>query len=92
MGLAFCLLAFVAALFFTWRSVLAGLAVVLTTGYLFGIVRANYPDTYSHFHFSIPPSSGSFCPISAPAGSNGPAIPNSKSSSAGRSSCSAGPR
>jgi hypothetical protein len=51
MGLAFCLLAFVATLLFSWRSVIAGLGAVLTTGYLFGITRANYPDSFSHFIF-----------------------------------------
>jgi hypothetical protein len=51
MGLAFCLLAFVATLLFSWRSALAGLGAVLTTGYLFGITRANYPDSFSHFIF-----------------------------------------
>ena len=43
MGLTLCILAFAAALFCTLSSKVVGLAVVLTTGYLFGIVRANYP-------------------------------------------------
>ena len=51
MGLALCGLAFVAALIGAWRSTVAGMGVVLTVGYLFGILRANFPDTYSHFIF-----------------------------------------
>jgi hypothetical protein len=50
-GLFLCALAFVAALVCAWRSLVAGLAAVLSAGYLFGIARANTPDTYSHFIF-----------------------------------------
>jgi hypothetical protein len=49
MGLIFCGLAFVVAVVAAWRSTIVGLWVVLATGYLFGILRANYLDTYSHF-------------------------------------------
>src|SRR6202035_4938566 len=35
----------------TWRSLAAGLAALLTVGYLFGIARANFPDSFSHFIF-----------------------------------------
>src|SRR5262245_42477639 len=51
MGLVLCGAAFVFALLCSLRSAVAGLAVVLTTGYLFGIARANYLDTFSHFTF-----------------------------------------
>jgi len=51
MGLALCSLAFVAASILTWWSVVAGLGVVLTAGYFYGIVRANVLDTFSHFIF-----------------------------------------
>src|SRR5262249_44972367 len=51
MGLLISAFAFVAALVLTWRSLSAGLGAVLTVGYFFGIVRANFPDTYSHFIF-----------------------------------------
>jgi hypothetical protein len=50
-GLICCILAFVASLLLAWRSVAGGLCAVLTVGYGFGIVRANFPDTYSHFIF-----------------------------------------
>ncbi len=51
MGLALCGLAFAAALILSWRSQAAGLGVVLTAGYFFGILRANLADTSSYFIF-----------------------------------------
>lgn len=33
------------------RSLLSGLVAVLTVGYLYGITRANVPETFSHFIF-----------------------------------------
>lgn len=51
MGLIICSLAFLAAFAATWRSLASGLASVLTAGYFFGILRANFPDTFSHFIF-----------------------------------------
>lgn len=33
------------------RSLVAGLTTVFTVGYLYGILRANVPETYSHFIF-----------------------------------------
>jgi hypothetical protein len=51
MGLFLCLLAFLASLLLGRRSLVAGLGGVLTFGYLYGITRANYPDSYSHFIF-----------------------------------------
>src|SRR5262245_18037713 len=46
-----CLGAFVVVYWFARRSVVAGLEAVLTIGYLYGIVRANVPQTFSHFIF-----------------------------------------
>lgn len=46
-----CLLAFIATLFASRRSLVAGLTVVLGVGYVYGIVRANLPQTFSHFIF-----------------------------------------
>jgi hypothetical protein len=50
-GLVLCGVAFVAVLLFAWRSMTSGIVALLFTGYLYGIVRANYPDTFSHFIF-----------------------------------------
>jgi hypothetical protein len=45
----------VAALIFSYvagrRSLVAGLVTVMTVGYFYGIMRANLPETYSHFIF-----------------------------------------
>ena len=49
MGLILCCIAFAAVLVATWRSAVAGLSAMLVAGYSFGILRANCPDTYSHF-------------------------------------------
>jgi hypothetical protein len=51
MGLLLCLTAFAASLVLARRSHVAGVGAVLTTGYLYGIVRANYLDTFAHFIF-----------------------------------------
>ena len=46
-----CLLAFIASLIASRRSLVAGLAVLFGIGYLYGITRANLPTTFSHFIF-----------------------------------------
>jgi hypothetical protein len=46
-----CLTAFATVYWLTRRSLVAGLEAVLTVGYLYGIVRANIPQTFSHFIF-----------------------------------------
>jgi len=46
-----CLAAFVGIFWFTRRSLVAGLSAALTVGYLYGIVRANVPQSLSHFIF-----------------------------------------
>jgi hypothetical protein len=50
-SIAFCIAAFVAVYWFTRRSLVAGLEAVLAVGYFYGIVRANVPETFSHFIF-----------------------------------------
>jgi hypothetical protein len=51
MGLTLSFVAFVCSLFFGRRSLGAGMAVVLTVGYFYAIVRARYLDGFSHFTF-----------------------------------------
>jgi hypothetical protein len=51
MGLVICNLGFVLALLTARRSLTAGLGSVLTAGYLYGILRANFLDTYAPFLF-----------------------------------------
>jgi hypothetical protein len=46
-----CLGAFVGVFWFTRRSLAAGLNAALAVGYLYGIVRANVPQGFSHFLF-----------------------------------------
>src|SRR5689334_1229418 len=46
-----CLGAFVAVYWCTRRSLVAGMNAVFAVGYLYGIVRANVPQTFSHFIF-----------------------------------------
>ncbi len=53
MGYFFCLVVFVLALWATHRSLGAGLSVLLATGYFFGIARAHFYDTATHFLFDI---------------------------------------
>ena len=50
-GISVCALAFIAAAVLAWRSVVAGLAVVMTAGYFYGILRANFLDKFSYFVF-----------------------------------------
>jgi hypothetical protein len=51
MALSLCILSFAACLILGYRSLSAGLGGVLTVGYFYGILRANYLDTYAHFIF-----------------------------------------
>lgn len=46
-----CVVSFVAVYCFSRRSLTDGLRAVLTVGYFYGIVRANIPQTFSHFIF-----------------------------------------
>ena len=46
-----CLLSFVACYVAGRRSLVGGLVAVLAVGYLYGITRANIPETFSHFIF-----------------------------------------
>ena len=50
-SIALCLGAFVTVYWFTRRSLVAGLSAALTVGYMYGIVRANLPQSFSHFIF-----------------------------------------
>lgn len=50
-SLVLCLLFFLAAFMGTRRSLVLGLAVVLTVGYLYGILRANLNQPLAHFLF-----------------------------------------
>ena len=50
-SLFLCVAAFTFSFFAGRRSLLAGLCTVLTVGYFYGILRANLPETYSHFIF-----------------------------------------
>src|SRR4029079_11187924 len=51
MSLYICMAAFIACLIAGRRSLVTGLSLLLALGYAYGIVRANLPDTYSHFIF-----------------------------------------
>lgn len=51
MGIILCILAFTAAAFCGSQSLTLGLRAVLTVGYLYGILRANYLDGFSHLIF-----------------------------------------
>jgi hypothetical protein len=51
MALSLCILSFTACLILGYRSLSAGLGGVLTVGYFYGILRANYLNTYAHFIF-----------------------------------------
>jgi hypothetical protein len=46
-----CIAAFIFSFVAGRRSLVAGLVTVMTVGYFYGIMRANLPDTYSHFIF-----------------------------------------
>ena len=50
-SIGLCLGAFVAVFWFTRRSLVAGLSAALAVGYMYGIVRANVPQSFSHFLF-----------------------------------------
>lgn len=50
-SIALCGLAFLLCLQTGRRSLIAGLCALLTVGYAYGIVRANFPDGYSHMIF-----------------------------------------
>jgi hypothetical protein len=51
MSVLLCLIAFALCYLAATRSLVAGLAALLAVGYAYGIVRANVPETYSHFIF-----------------------------------------
>jgi hypothetical protein len=51
MGLLLSLAAFAATLLAARRSIGLGMASVLAAGYFYGILRARFPDGYSHFIF-----------------------------------------
>jgi hypothetical protein len=51
MSLYLCIAAFLVCLAASRRSLVTGLTVLLALGYAYGIVRANLPETYSHFIF-----------------------------------------
>lgn len=50
-GLALCAVAFILTYALGRRSVPLGMSAVLTVGFLYGIVRANYLDSFTHFLF-----------------------------------------
>jgi hypothetical protein len=51
MALALCIAGFLACFLLGRRSLSAGLGGVLTMGYFYGILRANYLDSFAHFMF-----------------------------------------
>src|ERR1700722_8757077 len=51
MGFLLCAVGFVAAFLLGRRSLVAGLGAVLTVGYLYGILRANFLDSFTYFLF-----------------------------------------
>jgi hypothetical protein len=51
MSLYLCLLSFAICYWAGRRSLVNGLGAVLAVGYLYGITRANVPETFSHFIF-----------------------------------------
>jgi hypothetical protein len=51
LSLYLCLLSFALCYWAGRRSLLNGLVAVLGVGYMYGITRANVPETYSHFIF-----------------------------------------
>jgi hypothetical protein len=46
-----CLLSFALCYFMGRRSLVSGLVAIVAVGYVYGIVRANVPETFSHFIF-----------------------------------------
>lgn len=51
MGAVLCLTGFLASFLLGRHSLAAGLGSVLTTGYFYGILRANFPDSATYFLF-----------------------------------------
>jgi hypothetical protein len=51
MAIILCFAAFIVCYVTARRSLVSGITCVLAVGYAYGIVRANVPDTYSHFIF-----------------------------------------
>ncbi len=51
MSFYLCLLSFGICYWFGRRSLVSGLVAVLAIGYLYGLTRANVPETFSHFIF-----------------------------------------
>src|SRR4051795_621109 len=51
MGLLLCTGALLVCFLCARRSLIDGIISVMAVGYLYGIVRANFPDTASHFIF-----------------------------------------
>jgi hypothetical protein len=51
LSLVLCVLSLIICFIAGRRSLVAGLAAVLGIGYLYGIIRANLPETFSHFIF-----------------------------------------
>src|ERR1019366_5473370 len=51
MGLYFCIAAFALSFLAVRRSLGLGVSALLALGYAYGIVRANFGDTFSHFIF-----------------------------------------
>lgn len=51
MSIYLCLFAFTLCYWAGRRSLVSGMVAVLGVGYLYGITRANVPETYSHFIF-----------------------------------------
>src|SRR5207245_9593242 len=51
LGAVLCVAVFIAAFLVGRRSSVAGLAVVLTVGYAYGIIRANMTDFLAYFLF-----------------------------------------
>jgi hypothetical protein len=51
MGALLCILAFLLAMIAGRRSLVAGITAVIAVGYAYGILRANFPSSASHFIF-----------------------------------------
>src|SRR3954463_14093144 len=51
MSLYLCLISLGVCYWAGRRSLVSGLTAVLAVGYLYGITRANVPETFSHFIF-----------------------------------------
>src|SRR5262245_1796534 len=48
-----CVIGLIAVFFCTRRSIGAGMVALLTVGYAYGILRANFPANSSHFIFDV---------------------------------------